>query len=125
MTPINVNCGKLTRFVLSCFSLAIKGQVLTRADLDLADDRNLVSLTLRGNNRAYEVLVRRYQKLVYNVLYQMLQNHETAADVTQDTFLKAYRGLSSFKLESPFRSEERRVGKECRSGWSPDQNRED
>src|SRR5205823_1613622 len=98
-----VNCERLTRLVLSGFSLAIARQELTRANLEGADDRQLVSLTLRGNNRAYEILVRRYQKLVYNVLYQMLQSHESAADVTQDTFLRAYRGLNSFRLESSFK----------------------
>ena len=76
---------------------------MTRSDFELANDKELVSLTLRGNGRAYETLVRRYQKLVYNVLFQMLQSHESAADVTQDTFLKAYRALPSFRTEAPFK----------------------
>lgn len=102
MTINTLNCGKLSGLLLGSFSV-IARQDLTRTGLDTAEDRHLVSLTLRGDGRAYETLVRRYQKLVYNVLFQMLQNHETAADVTQDTFLKAYRGLSSFKLDSPFK----------------------
>jgi RNA polymerase sigma-70 factor (ECF subfamily) len=83
--------------------MAVERDSLTRAGLELSDDGQLVGLTLRGDNRAYEILVRRYQKLVYNVLYHMLQNHESAADVTQDTFLRAYRGLSTFKHGSPFK----------------------
>src|SRR5271170_5377418 len=51
---------------------------------DVLDDGGLVSQALSGDLKSYEVLVRRYQKLVYNVLYQMVLNHETAADLTQE-----------------------------------------
>jgi len=61
-----------------------------------ADDSQLVRLTISGDGKAYETLVRRYQKLVYNVLFQMVQSHEQAADLTQETFAKAYRGLKTF-----------------------------
>ena len=67
------------------------------------DDRELVSASLSGNLRAYELLVRRYQKIVYNMLYQMVRSHEQAADLTQETFLRAFRGLSGFKKEAPFK----------------------
>lgn len=76
---------------------------MTRESLDGATDSELIGLTLRGTSRAYEVIVRRYQKLVYNVSYQMLQNHETAADVTQDTFVKAFNALHTFRQEAPFK----------------------
>lgn len=66
-------------------------------DLERFSDSELISYTLAGQKRAFEGIVRRYQKLVYNVVYQMLQNHENAADLTQDTFLKAYKNLGSFK----------------------------
>lgn len=73
------------------------------APLDQCDDGALVALSISGNGKAYEVLIRRYQKLVYNVLFQMLQSHDTAADVTQETFIRAYRGLSGFKLGNKFK----------------------
>jgi RNA polymerase sigma-70 factor (ECF subfamily) len=76
---------------------------LTRENLDTASESELVSLTLRGNSRAYEMIVRRYQKLVYNVVFQMLQNHESAADVTQDTFVRAFNGLHSFRIGAAFK----------------------
>ncbi len=102
MTTNAINCETLGQLWL-CGLSAIARQKLTRSELDQAKDHELVSQSLHGNGRAYEVLVRRYQKLVYNVLYQMLQNHESAADVTQDTFIRAYRALSSFKLDAPFK----------------------
>jgi RNA polymerase sigma-70 factor (ECF subfamily) len=66
-------------------------------------DGRLVGLTLSGDGKAYETLVRRYQKLVYNVLYQMVLSHETAADLTQETFLKAFKALGSFRQEVSFK----------------------
>lgn len=71
--------------------------------LEQCEDGTLVSMTLSGNGKAYETLLRRYQKLVYNVLFQMLQNHDTAADVTQETFIRAYRGLSGFRQTAKFK----------------------
>lgn len=79
-----------------------KDKTVTKISDDL-DDTGLVRLTLSGNKKAYEVLVRRYQKLVYNVLYQMVRSHETAGDLTQETFMKAYRALSTFKLDAKFK----------------------
>jgi len=58
---------------------------------------------LSGDHRAFESLVRRYQKLVYNVVLQMVQSRDSAADLTQETFLKSYRSLASFKPELRFK----------------------
>jgi RNA polymerase sigma-70 factor (ECF subfamily) len=86
---------------------------VTRENLDIASDNELVMLTLRGQSRAYEFLVRRYQKLVYNVVFHMVQNHETAADVTQDTFLRAYNGLHTFRTDARFKPWLLRVANNC------------
>jgi len=64
------------------------------------DDQECIRRTIKGDNKAFEIIVRRYQKLVYNVVYQMMHDHETTADLTQETFLKAYRALPSFKQGS-------------------------
>jgi len=66
-------------------------------------DQDLINLTLAGNSRSFEALVRRYQKLVYNVVFRMVNCHEHAADITQETFLKAYQGLPSFRGGAPFK----------------------
>ena len=71
--------------------------------IDQAQDAELIGKTRAGDNKAFEVLVRRYQKLVYNVVYQMVRTHDTANDITQDTFLKAYRALSSFQSNRSFK----------------------
>jgi len=70
---------------------------------DVSDEPQLIKAVLRGDKQSYEVLVRRYQKLVYNVLYQMVRSHETACDLTQETFIKALRGLPGFQLNRSFK----------------------
>lgn len=80
-----------------------KNESLNALQLETAEDSQLVALSLSGNARSFEVLVRRYQKLVYNMIYQMIQSHETAADLTQETFLKSYRALSTFRSEAKFK----------------------
>ena len=69
---------------------------------DLSDSE-LLNLASRGNNKAFEIIVRRYQKLIYNMVYQMVKNHEQTADVTQETFMKVYRALGSFDHSRDFR----------------------
>src|ERR1051325_3053990 len=65
-------------------------------------DADLVRKTLSGKTEAYNVLVQRYQRQVYNLAYRMLGNAEDAGDLVQDTFLRAYGALSSFRLDASF-----------------------
>ncbi len=81
-----------------------RGQELAMPQVSLQlDDSQLVRQTLSGDHKAYEALVRRYQKLVYNMLFQMVSSHETASDLTQETFMKAFRALSTFRQEAKFK----------------------
>ncbi len=98
---------------------------LGRTEKELLDDSRLVSLTLSGDSKAYEVLVRRYQKLVYNVLYQMIQSHETASDLTQETFLKAFRALASFRLDARFKPWLLRIATNSGLNWIRDTKEQD
>jgi RNA polymerase sigma-70 factor (ECF subfamily) len=70
------------------------------AQIDNLADNELVALTLSGQKKAFEGIVRRYQKLVYNVVFQMVQSHDAALDLTQDTFLKAYKNLGAFRSDA-------------------------
>jgi RNA polymerase sigma-70 factor (ECF subfamily) len=51
---------------------------------------------------AYDELVRRYQERIYATVYHMTSNHEDANDLAQETFIKAYRALKTFKGDSSF-----------------------
>src|SRR5256885_10019379 len=55
-----------------------------------------------GDVNAYDELVRRYQERIYATVYHMTSNHEDANDLTQETFIKGYQALRSFKGDSSF-----------------------
>ena len=65
-------------------------------------DLELVKRAQREDLDAYDELIRRYQERIYATVYHMTSNHEDAHDLTQETFIKAYRALKSFKGDSSF-----------------------
>ena len=67
-----------------------------------AEDLVLVNRAKAEDSAAYDELIRRYQERIYATVYHMTSNHEDANDITQETFIKAYRALKSFKGDSSF-----------------------
>jgi RNA polymerase sigma factor (sigma-70 family) len=67
-----------------------------------AEEGDLVLKAQRGDLHAYDELVRRYQERIYATIYHMTSNHEDAGDLVQETFIKAYQALKSFKGGSSF-----------------------
>jgi RNA polymerase sigma-70 factor (ECF subfamily) len=67
-----------------------------------AQDVALVKAARDGDMRAYDELVQRYQERIYATIYHMTSNHEDANDLAQETFIKAYSALKSFKGDSSF-----------------------
>jgi RNA polymerase sigma-70 factor (ECF subfamily) len=65
-------------------------------------DSELVKKAQKGNTRAFEELIQRYEQKVYNIAYRMLGNPEEAKDAMQDSFLRSYRFINKFKGESTF-----------------------
>jgi RNA polymerase sigma-70 factor (ECF subfamily) len=65
-----------------------------------ADDRTLVGLCLAGRRAAFDVIVERHRRQVYQLCYRYVGNHEDAADLAQDTFIRAFKGLKGFKGEA-------------------------
>ena len=66
-------------------------------DLTAADDRVLVAAFQAGSAGAFDVIVTRHQRPVYQICYRFMSNHEDAADLAQDVFVRAYKGLAKFK----------------------------
>lgn len=66
------------------------------------DDLTLVRRAQKEDMGAYDLLVRRYQERIYATVYHMTSNHEDANDLTQETFIKAFRALRTFKGDSSF-----------------------
>ena len=65
-------------------------------------DADLVRKTLSGKTEAYNALVQRYQRQGYKLAYRMLGNADDAGDLVQDTFLRAYGALASFRQDASF-----------------------
>jgi RNA polymerase sigma factor (sigma-70 family) len=65
-------------------------------------DEVIIQLVLRGDQRAYAVLVERYQRFVYTLCLRILNNTQDAEEATQDVFVKAYRSLSGYNGNSKF-----------------------
>ena len=71
-------------------------------DLQHEDDEVLVRRTQKGDSAAFDVLVQRYKERLYATVYHMTSNHEDANDLVQDTFIKAFKSLNSFRGQSSF-----------------------
>jgi RNA polymerase sigma-70 factor, ECF subfamily len=66
------------------------------------DDHQLIAECLRGNQAAFEVLVRRYEDRLFNTVFRLMGNNEDAQDVVQDSFINAYQSLHTFRRDSQF-----------------------
>lgn len=67
-------------------------------------DQQLISKTLQGHTHAFGALVVRYQDFVFTIVLRMVKVREEAEEIAQDTFVKAYEKLESFKGKSKFSS---------------------
>lgn len=65
-------------------------------------DTDLVNRSQAGDSRAFDALVTRYRGRVYAMTYHMIQNETEAWDLAQEAFIKAWRALPQFKLDSSF-----------------------
>ena len=66
------------------------------------DEKAVIAKAKGGDERAFEELVTRYERLVYAVCLKLLGNEPDAQDAAQETFIKLYRYLPSFRGESKF-----------------------
>jgi RNA polymerase sigma-70 factor (ECF subfamily) len=69
---------------------------------EVDDDQRLVDRVRAGDVRAFEALVRRYERWVFTLALRMVGNRQEAEDIAQEVFLKAYRGLQGFRGASRF-----------------------
>jgi len=71
-------------------------------DLEALTDNELIKRCLKKDNRAWEVIVKRYGKKVFNIAYQFVGRVEEAKDLSQEIFLKILRSLEKFDIQAPF-----------------------
>ena len=65
-------------------------------------DRQLVERVQRGDKRAYDLLVLKYQHRIVSLVSRYLRDQDEVLDVTQEAFIKAYRALPGFRGDSAF-----------------------
>jgi len=64
------------------------------------DDAELVRLAQAGERDAFDAIVQRHQRRIYQLCYRFVGNHEDASDLAQDVFVRAFRALPKFKGDS-------------------------
>lgn len=73
--------------------------------MNLKKDRDVhknIQKSLRGDAKAFEYIVHKFQKRIYFSVLQIVMNHDDADDIIQETFIKAYTKLSSYNSDYPF-----------------------
>jgi RNA polymerase sigma-70 factor (ECF subfamily) len=73
-------------------------------------DRELVARAQRGDKRAFELLVEKYQRKLVRLLSRLIRDPVEVEDVAQEAFIKAYRALPSFRGDSAFYTWLYRIG---------------
>ena len=67
---------------------------------EIPSDAELVNQFLQGRESSFDAIVRRHQERIYRFLVQMVRDTDEAADLAQETFVKAYKSLHRFRGHS-------------------------
>jgi RNA polymerase sigma factor (sigma-70 family) len=70
--------------------------------MDYKGDTYYIDQILAGNNNSFSYIVERHKNKAYNLAFRICGNHEEAEELAQDSFLKAFRSLKTFKMKSSF-----------------------
>jgi RNA polymerase sigma-70 factor (ECF subfamily) len=71
-------------------------------EMDRERERDLLRRCRRGESDAYEPIVRHHEQKVFGLLYALTGSVEDARDLTQDTFIRAWRRINQYDPERPF-----------------------
>ncbi len=88
------------------------------------EERMLIVKAKQGDSRAYESLVKKYQRSIYYLCHRMTGVHQSADDLSQETFVKAFFALSRFKEEMSFFAWIRRIAVNSTLNYLKLRNRE-
>jgi len=66
------------------------------------DEQHLVLVAKNGSHEAFRVLVERYMKQAYNVAYGFVNDHDDANDIAQESFVRVFQSIGSFRGDSQF-----------------------
>lgn len=94
---------------------------MSRSERDI--DADLVARVQRGDKRAFDLLVLKYQRRVMRLLSRLVRNPTDIEDVAQEAFIKAYRALPNFRGESAFYTWLYRIAINTARNWHVAQTR--
>ncbi len=83
-------------------TLEDRTEVELYGEIAVRPEKELIAESQDGNLTSFDELVRRHHSRIYATVYHMTSNREDTDDLTQETFLKAYKALKSFKGGSSF-----------------------
>ena len=86
--------------------------------MTMKDDNELVYEVIHGSISSFEVLIDRYQKTIFNMMFRMVGDFETAKDLTQDVFVKAFEKMGGFDFKFRFFSWIYRIAVNEAINWS-------
>ncbi len=125
-----VGCNHKYRFNFSCFSNFSKELLPPLVRLDKMarmappdDELKCIRNSLAGDTEAYAALVKKYQKMVHALAFRMTGSLDDAEDLTQETFLRAYRQLDGFRGESKFSTWLCQIAVNLSLNWRARENR--
>lgn len=81
---------------------ALSNKVIERKGAKTDEDAGLVFSCIKGDLDAFESLVKKYEKKMFNVSYRIAGNYEDASEIVQDAFVSAYRNLKNFRGQARF-----------------------
>ncbi len=101
----------------------MENTLTTKLELSHFEEQELIIRTQKGEADAFNPIVSKYQQKIYNLIYQRVKNRETAEDLCQDVFLKAWQALPNFKGQSTFYSWVYKIAINCSIDFLRKQNR--
>jgi RNA polymerase sigma-70 factor (ECF subfamily) len=97
--------------------------MVDRQDQSVDSDAQLVERVQRGDKRAFDLLVLKYQGRVQAIVSRFVRDRDEVADVSQEAFIKAYRALPKFRGDSQFYTWLYRIAVNCAKNYLVSRNR--
>jgi len=76
--------------------------MIQKNKFNITDDLKLIELFREGKNDAFDKLVMKYNDLIFNTCFRIVNDYDEANDCAQETFIKAYKNIDKFRAESEF-----------------------
>ncbi len=102
----------------------MRSALTLHAELNHFDEQELIARAQNGDTEAFNPLVYKYQQKIYNLIYRKVGDRETAEDLCQEVFLKAWQALPNFKEQSVFYTWLYQIAFNCSIDYIRKRNRE-